>query len=212
MKTTKLSAVETVKSQSNYLRGSIKQSLKDNLTGSIVESDQQLIKFHGSYQQDDRDIRSRRIKKKLEPAYSFMIRLRIPAGRISAEQMFNLFEITDKNATGVVKITTRQTVQLHGVIKSKLKPTIQFFDKWDLDSIAACGDINRNVVLTSNFTKDSFVSQKLYPVLVKFTKKISEKFLPQGGAYQEIWLNKSKILEKKDNVEPIYCTVFAKKI
>ena len=132
-----------------------------------------------------------------------MIRLRIPAGRISAEQMFNLFEITDKNATGVVKITTRQTVQLHGVIKSKLKPTIQFFDKWDLDSIAACGDINRNVVLTSNFTKDSFVSQKLYPVLVKFTKKISEKFLPQGGAYQEI-LNKSKILEKKDNVEPIY--------
>ena len=204
MKTTKLSAVETVKSQSNYLRGSIKQSLKDNLTGSIVESDQQLIKFHGSYQQDDRDIRSRRVKKKLEPAYSFMIRLRIPAGRISAEQMFNLFEITDKNATGVVKITTRQTVQLHGVIKSKLKPTIQFFDKWDLDSIAACGDINRNVVLTSNFTKDSFVSQKLYPVLVKFTKKISEKFLPQGGAYQEIWLNKSKILEKKDNVEPIY--------
>ena len=73
-----------------------------------------------------------------------------------------------------------------------------------MDSIAACGDINRNVVLTSNFTKDSFVSQKLYQVLVKFTKKISEKFLPQGGAYQEIWLNKSKILEKKDNVEPIY--------
>ena len=145
-----LSSVEKIKVQSNGLRGTIKEDLQDELTGAISEDNQNLIKFHGMYQQDDRDRREERAQKKLERLYSFMIRLRLPGGFMTSEQWLATHDIAGKNSTGVIKITTRQTIQLHGLLKNKLKPTIKAFNLAKLDSIATCGDVNRNVICASH--------------------------------------------------------------
>ncbi len=188
---------EQIKIKSNYLRGTLAEDLKNQLTGSINSDNHQLIKFHGIYEQDDRDRRQERADKKLEKDYSFMIRLRIAGGKISAKQWLGSVEVADLNSTGVIKITTRQTIQLHGVIKSKLKPTVQFFDKFGLDSIAACGDVNRNVMSTA-VDAGSILQNELYG----FAVKISDEFLPKTNAYKEIWLD-GEPLEKEDH-EPVY--------
>ena len=120
-----LSAVEKIKQESNGLRGTIAEGLLDEITGAISENDQALVKFHGMYQQDDRDRREERAEKKLERLFSFMIRLRLPGGFLKPEQWVAIHDIAGSNSTGVIKITTRQTIQLHGLIKSKIKPTIK---------------------------------------------------------------------------------------
>jgi len=145
-----LSPIEKIKTESNGLRGTIKESLHDEITGAIREDDQALIKFHGMYQQDDRDRREERAEKKLDRLYSFMIRLRLPGGFLTSDQWIAMHEIAGENSTGVIKITTRQTIQLHGIFKSKIKPTIQAFNAAKLDSIATCGDINRNVLCSAH--------------------------------------------------------------
>jgi sulfite reductase (NADPH) hemoprotein beta-component len=188
---------EQIKRNSNYLRGTLAQDLKNQLTGSINSNNHQLIKFHGIYEQDNRDRRQERADKKLEKDYSFMIRLRIAGGRITAQQWLGAVEVANLNSTGVIKITTRQTIQLHGVIKSKLQPTVQFFDKFGLDSIAACGDVNRNVMSSTVDLGNNFQDE-----LYGFAVKISDEFLPKTNAYQEIWLD-GKPLEKED-IEPVY--------
>ncbi len=122
-----LSSIERIKTASDGLRGTLRESLQDELTGAIREDDQALIKFHGMYQQDDRDRREERAAKKLDRLYSFMIRLRLPGGLLTPSQWIAMHEVAGDNSTGVIKITTRQTIQLHGIIKSKIKPTIQAF-------------------------------------------------------------------------------------
>src|SRR6185503_6599111 len=129
-----LSSNERIKIESDGLRGTIAESLQDEITGAIREDDQALIKFHGMYQQDDRDRREERAEKKLERLYTFMIRLRLPGGFLTAKQWIAMHDIAGKNSTGVIKITTRQTIQLHGLFKSKIKPTIKEFNKVKLDS------------------------------------------------------------------------------
>jgi len=188
---------EQIKINSNYLRGTLAKDLQNQLTGSINSDNHQLIKFHGIYEQDDRDRRQERADKKLEKDYSFMIRLRIAGGRISAKQWLGAVEVADLNSTGVIKITTRQTIQLHGVIKSKLKPTVQFFDKFGLDSIAACGDVNRNVMSTA-VDAGSLLQNELYD----FAVKISDEFLPKTNAFKEIWLDGEPL--GKEDFEPVY--------
>ena len=188
---------EEIKIKSKKLRGTLDESLQNPITGSLYEDDQTVIKFHGIYQQDDRDRRDERAQKKLEPLYSFMIRLRIPGGKITAKQWLGVNEIADENSTGIIKITTRQTVQLHGVIKSTLKPTVAWFDKYDLDSIAACGDVNRNIMSTA-----TVAGSKAEDEVYEFSKKISEHLLPATNAYKEIWLDGEKVTKKEE--EPIY--------
>src|SRR5215203_824593 len=122
------SPIEKIKENSEHLRGTLKASLQDELTGAIREDDQAVIKFHGMYQQDDRDRREERAEKKLERLYSFMIRLRLPGGFMTPEQWLATHDIAGKNSTGVIKITTRQTIQLHGLLKRKIKPTIKAFN------------------------------------------------------------------------------------
>lgn len=185
-----LSPVEHIKLKSRGLRGTLAESTADNITGAVSEDDQQLIKFHGAYQQDDRDRREERELKKLEPAYSFMIRLRIPGGDITARQWREIQDSCDKHASGTVKITTRQTVQYHGIVKAKMKPTMRDFTAMGLDSIAACGDVNRNVLAGS------------YPQLAPYhaevfdyARQISENLLPRTKAYQEIWLDGEKLAD-----------------
>src|SRR5882762_3544919 len=162
------SPIERIKKESHSLRGTIADGLKDEITGSISEDDQAVIKFHGMYQQDDRDLREERAVQKLERLYSFMIRLRLPGGFLKPEQWIATDEIAGANSTGVIKITSRQTVQLHGLIKSKIKPTIQSFNASALDSIATCGDINRNVLCSSN-PAQSALHDQIYPYADKIS-------------------------------------------
>ncbi len=192
------SPVEKIKKTSNGLRGTLKESLCDEHTGAIREDDQTLIKFHGMYMQDDRDVREKRAEKKLERLYSFMIRLRLPGGFLTARQWEALHDIAGEHSTGIIKITTRQTVQLHGILKSHIKPTLQAFDSVKLDSIAACGDVNRNVTVTAH-PKASPVHEEVF----SFAEKISKALLPKTNAYYEIWLDEEKIAERNEE-DPLY--------
>ncbi len=194
-----LSPIEKIKIESNGLRGTIAESLQDEITGAIREDDQALIKFHGIYQQDDRDRREERAEKKLDRLYTFMIRLRLPGGFLTAEQWIAMHEIAGENSTGVIKITTRQTIQLHGILKSKIKPTIKAFNAAKLDSIATCGDINRNV-LCSAHPKQSNIHAEIFA----YADKISTLLMPSTRAWYEIWLDEEKVLDKKEEEDPLY--------
>lgn len=191
--------VEKIKKASDALRGTLKESLREGLTGAIYEDDQSLIKFHGMYQQDDRDRREERSAKKLEWLYSFMIRLRLPGGFMTPQQYVGLHHIAGEHTTGVIKITTRQTIQLHGILKSHVKPTIKAFNALLLDSISACGDVNRNVICNSH-PKQSPVHEEVF----SYAAKLSEMALPKTKAYYEVWLDEKPLLEKKDEVDPLY--------
>lgn len=193
-----LSPVERIKTSSDGLRGTLKESLEEGVTGALYEDDQSLIKFHGMYQQDDRDRREERSEKKLEWLYSYMIRLRLPGGFLTPEQWIGLHHIAGEHSTGTIKVTTRQTVQLHGILKSHIKPTIQSFNTIDLDSIAACGDVNRNVTCSAN-PKESPVHEKVF----EYADKISLLALPKTRAYYQIWLDEEKLVEKEE-VDPLY--------
>ena len=140
-------SVEDIKRQSGRLRGTLLQSLANPVTGALAEDDQVLIKYHGSYQQDDRDIREERRLAKLEPDYSFMIRTRTPGGVVTPEQWLKLDAIATTYAERGLRITTRQAFQFHGVVKGKLKPTMQAINAALIDTLAACGDVNRNVAV-----------------------------------------------------------------
>jgi sulfite reductase (NADPH) hemoprotein beta-component len=195
----KKSAIENIKESSDALRGTIRQSLTDEITGAIREDDQAVIKFHGMYQQDDRDRREERANKKLDRLYSFMIRLRLPGGLITAKQWIAAHNIAGDNSTGIIKITTRQTIQLHGIIKSNIRPTIQSFNEAHLDSIATCGDINRNVACSSN-PSESPIHEQVFA----YADKISTLLMPKTKAYYEIWLDDELVIDKKEQEDPLY--------
>ena len=188
-----LSPVERIKKASDGLRGTLKESLQDDITGALREDDQSLIKFHGLYQQDDRDRREERSSKKLEWLYSYMIRLRLPGGFLTPEQWIGLHHVAGEYSTGTIKITTRQTVQLHGILKSHIKPTIQSFNTFHLDSIAACGDVNRNVTCSAH-PKESAIHEEVFA----YADKLSVMALPKTRAYYDIWLDEEMIADKKD--------------
>ena len=193
------SPIEKIKKESDGLRGTIKESLGDQITGSIREDDQAVIKFHGMYQQDDRDRREERAAKKLDRLYSFMIRLRLPGGFLTPEQWVATHHIAGAHSTGVIKITTRQTLQLHGILKSHIKPTLQAFNRANLDSIATCGDINRNVIVSAHPNETPVHAQ-----VFAYADKISRHLMPKTRAYYEIWLDEEKIEDKKEEADPLY--------
>ncbi len=199
--TESLSRNEIIKAASAYLRGTLKEGLAETATGAISEDDQQLVKFHGIYLQDDRDLRPERGRKKLEPAFGFMVRLRLPAGECSPEQWLALDRLATDYGNGTLRLTTRQTFQFHGVIKSNLKTTIKAIDAALLDSIAACGDVNRNVVAAANPHLSA-----LHRAAADLARRISEHLLPKTGAYREIWLDGERIAggEEEAEAEPIY--------
>ncbi len=192
------SPVEVIKKVSRGLRGTLVESLADPLTGAIRDSDTQLIKFHGSYMQDDRDIRAEREHQKLEPAYSFMIRTRLPGGVCSPRQWLALSELARTYGTGSLRLTTRQAFQLHGVIKKDLKKTMQGMNAALIDSIAACGDVNRNVMAAANP-----VESRLHEEVHQWAVKLSEHLKPKTRAYHEIWLDGEKLVGPAED-EPLY--------
>lgn len=179
----KLSEVEYIKTNSNLLRGTLLESLDNEVTGSIATDDTQLIKFHGSYQQHDRDLESERKRQKLEPLYSFMIRIRVPGGVATAEQWLRLDELAEQYGSGTLKLTTRQAIQLHGILKKDLQKTIQGFNQVLMDSFAGCGDVNRNVMCNPNPSQSPIHAQALEDAAL-----ISAHLTPKTNAYHEIWL------------------------
>ena len=185
--TDELSRNERIKEASDYLRGTLAEGLREEITGAIIEDDAQLVKFHGMYLQDDRDLRPERTRKKMEKAFSFMIRVRIPGGVLSPQQWLALDEVARVYGNGTMRLTTRQTVQLHGVIKSNLKATLKAIDKVLLNSIAACGDINRNVMC--NVLPER---SRAHAVALELARAISDDLLPHTPAYREIWLDGEK--------------------
>lgn len=195
----KLDEMEHIKNRSNYLRGTIKEGLADDITGSIAEDDTKLLKFHGSYMQDDRDIRDERRKQKLEPAYSFMIRVRVPGGTATADQWIAMDDISTEYANDTIKLTTRQAFQFHGILKRNLKSSMQSIHHAVMDSLAACGDVNRNVMCNPNPYQSG-----VHKEVDKLATDISDHLSPQTGAYHEIWLDDEKIVDTKEEVEPMY--------
>ncbi len=195
----KLAANEGIKTRSNYLRGTISEGLANSATGAMTEDDQQLLKFHGTYQQDDRDLRPFRRKHKLEKAYSFMIRVRVPGGVASPTQWLQMDQISTQFANGTIKLTTRQAFQFHGVIKSNLKRTMAEINQAAMDTIAACGDVNRNVMCTPNPYVSAAHSQAMDDA-----RAISAHLTPKTTAYHEIWLDGEKVESSEQEVEPIY--------
>jgi sulfite reductase (NADPH) hemoprotein beta-component len=196
------SAVEVIKKASRGLRGSLAESLLDPLTGAIRESDTQLIKFHGSYMQDDRDLRAEREHQKLEPAYSFMIRTRLPGGIVTPKQWLALTGLARQHGIGSLRLTTRQAFQLHGVIKKDLKKTMQGINAVLIDTISACGDVNRNVMASANP-----VESKLHEQVHQWAIQVSEHLRPRTRAYQEIWLDGETLVGPAED-EPLYGPVY----
>ncbi|SDE08971.1 sulfite reductase (NADPH) beta subunit [Pricia antarctica] len=193
-----LSEDEYIKDKSDFLRGTIKESLKDPLTGALDPEDVKLIKYHGSYQQYDRDLEAERKQKKLEPLYQFMVRVRAAGGITTPAQWLTLDELADKYGNGTLKLTTRQSFQFHGILKRNLKSTIQAVNETLLSTLATCGDVNRNVMCNPN-PYQSQIHEEVY----RLAGEISDYFLPKTTAYHEIWLNKEKVAGTTD-VEPLY--------
>lgn len=196
---TPLSEVETIKENSNYLRGTIVESLANEITGGLAPDDVNLIKFHGSYQQHDRALEAERKKQKLEPLYSFMIRVRLAGGIATPQQWLDMDTLADKYATGTIKLTTRQAFQFHGILKRNLKQTVKEINDSLLDTIAACGDVNRNVMSNPN-PAQSVVQPEVYAA----AKQINDRLTPQTSAYHEIWLDKKLVAGGEVDNEPIY--------
>jgi sulfite reductase (NADPH) hemoprotein beta-component len=197
--TAPLSEVEHIKDKSNYLRGTIKESLIDELTGALAAADTNLIKFHGSYQQFDRELEAERKRQKLEQLYSFMIRVRLAGGVATPEQWIAIDELSEKYANNTIKLTTRQAFQLHGIFKKNLKSTIAEVNHALMDTIAACGDVNRNVMCNPNPTQSA-----IHAEVYDDAKKISEHLTPNTTAYHEIWLDKTLVAGGETDEEPIY--------
>ncbi|MBE2924168.1 assimilatory sulfite reductase (NADPH) hemoprotein subunit [Anoxybacillus flavithermus] len=198
------SDVERIKKESNYLRGTLKETMEDRITAGIPEDDNRLMKFHGSYLQDDRDLRAERQKQKLEPAYQFMIRVRTPGGVATPEQWLVMDELARKYANGTLKLTTRQAFQFHGVLKWNMKKTLQAINDALLTTLAACGDVNRNVMCNPN-PYQSEVHAEVY----EWAKRLSDHLLPQTRAYYEIWLDEEKVAGTPEvEQEPIYGALY----
>ena len=192
-------SVEKIKLESRRLRGTLAEGLLDATTGSLSFEDQRTIKFHGSYQQDDRDLRDERRRQKLEPAHQFMIRIRAPGGVFTPAQWLGMDAIATTYANHSLRVTTRQTFQIHGVVKRDLKETMQAINAATLDTISACGDVNRNVLGASNPQRSHLHAQ-----VHDWAQRLSARFKPATRAYYEIWLDEEKVAESGVEREPLY--------
>lgn len=195
------SDVEEIKEKSDYLRGTLKEVMLDRISAGIPDDDNRLMKHHGSYLQDDRDLRNERQKQKLEPAYQFMLRVRMPGGVSTPAQWLVMDELSQKYGNHTLKLTTRETFQMHGILKWNMKKTIQEINAALLDTIAACGDVNRNVMCASN-PYQSEIHEEVY----EWSKKLSDDLLPRTRAYHEIWLDEERVAgtPETEETEPMY--------
>ena len=193
-----LDPVETMKANSRNLRGTILDSIADPVTGAMHEDDSKLIRYHGSYQQDDRDVREERRKQKLEPAYQFMIRVRVPGGVVTPSQWLAMDKLTREYGSGTLRVTSRQTFQVHCILKQNLKPSIAAVNAALLDTFATSGDVNRNVLCSSN----PMASQH-HATVLGWARTLSEHLLPKTHAYHELWLDGERVDPATEH-DPLY--------
>lgn len=193
-----LVANEGIKAESHHLRGQLAAEMADVSTGAISEPSGQLTKFHGLYLQDDRDLRNALKKAGQEKAFAFMLRVRLPGGRATPQQWRVLDQLADDMASPSLKLTTRQTFQFHGVLKGHVKPLIQGMHQVLLDSIAACGDVNRNVMAPPNPEHSPLLGE-----VYEHARAWSEHALPKTRAYHEIWLDEEMVAGGEEK-EPMY--------
>jgi sulfite reductase (NADPH) hemoprotein beta-component len=192
---------EQLKAESHFLRGHIRQDLDDTTSGTITEDSGQLTKFHGIYPQDDRDLRAQRRREGKEKAYIFMARIRVPGGVCTPKQWLAMDAIADARANGTLKITNRQAFQLHGVLKGNLRPAIKEVNDALLDTLAACGDVNRNVMCNPN----PHLSQ-LHAETLEIVRAVATRLLPRTRAYHELWVDDTLVAggEPEGEEEPMY--------
>jgi sulfite reductase (NADPH) hemoprotein beta-component len=193
------SANERIKESSRFLRGTIAEGLTRPETGALAEDDQQLTKFHGIYLQDDRDLRAERGKQKMEKAFIFMARLRVPGGVLTPAQWLAAERIATERGNGTLRLTTRQTIQFHGIIKSNLRPAIQAMHAAMLDTIAACGDVNRNVIASVDPWHRAG-----HQAVTALADAIATHLLPRSRAWHEIWIGEEPVAGGVEEDEPIY--------
>ena len=196
----KPSELEDIKAKSRSLRGTLVESLADPITGAVAADDTQLLKYHGIYMQDDRDLRDERLHQKLEPAYSYMVRVRLPGGILDSAQFLGLAELARRFGEGSLRLTTRETVQFHHVDKRALRPLLQGMAALGLDSRATCGDVSRNVMTPHH----PFASPH-HRAMQELGQAISEAFLPEPSAYEEVFLEQG---QKPVVVDPFYGPVY----
>src|SRR5439155_4847268 len=184
----KRSAVEDQKEASRQLRGSIALELI-NPTDHFSDANKSLLKFHGTYQQEDRDARKNRSRAGVGKHHMFMVRCRIPGGRLTAAQYLAVDDLAGRYANGTLRFTTRQGIQLHGVLKGDLKATIAGINATLLTTLGACGDVERNVMVSPAPHYHSGVHQQLQETAAL----IAAQLAPRTKAYHEIWLNGQKV-------------------
>lgn len=196
------SPVEKIKAESRGLRGTLAASLADAHTGGLREADTQLLRLHGSYQQDDRDLREERRLRKLEPLWSFMVRLRLPGGICTPAQWLAIDAVARDFAHSTLRLTTRQTFQFHGILKGDLKRSMRALDAALLDTLATCGDVNRNVMAGADA-----VESPVYDEVARWSERLAAHLLPKTGAWREIWLDGEPLVGEPEP-EPIYGRTF----
>jgi len=194
----KLGPDETLKAESDYLRGTISEGLVDEITAAVAPGDAKLMKFFGVYQQDDRDIRDERRRQKLEPAFFFMTRIRLPGGVCSPSQWLKLDELARAYGGDTLRLTTRQTFQLHRVMKYNLRPVMRGLREVLLDTKAACGDDTRGVMCGVNP-----LLSKLHSEVHALARQASDHATHKTGAYREIWYGAERE-DSDDREEPFY--------
>ncbi|HWY86242.1 MAG TPA: NADPH-dependent assimilatory sulfite reductase hemoprotein subunit, partial [Gemmataceae bacterium] len=200
----KPSPVENIKESSRQLRGTVADELAQDLD-HFNEQNKQLLKFHGAYQQDNRDARKDRHKVGTGKAYMFMVRCKIPGGKVSAAQYLALDELASKFSSGTLRITSRQGIQFHGIIKSHLKESIAGINHCLLSTLGACGDVERNVM-----APPAPFRTPVYTALQELADRIARHLAPRTGAYHEIWLNGEAVHTEPvpPETEPIYGKVY----
>ncbi|MFD1066432.1 assimilatory sulfite reductase (NADPH) hemoprotein subunit [Oceanobacillus locisalsi] len=199
------SDVERIKKESNYLRGSLVETLNNPISAGIPDEDNRLMKFHGSYLQDDRDLRTERQRQKLEPAYQFMVRVRVPGGVATPEQWLVIDDLANTYGNETIKLTTRQAFQMHGILKWNMKASMKGINDALMDTLAACGDVNRNVMCNPNPDQS-----EVHAEVHQWSRTLSDYLSPRTNAYHEIWLDEEKVVDTKesDETEPMYGEVY----
>jgi sulfite reductase (ferredoxin) len=191
------SPVEVAKRNSRHLRGTIAETLASDAS-HLEEHDAQILKFHGSYQQQDRDRRRAARDQGLEKPYMFMVRCAIPAGRLNASQYLALDRLADRYGNGTLRVTTRQGFQFHGVLKDNLKATIAGINEALVTTLGACGDVERNLMACP-----APLGDEPHVLLRRLAGEIASCLRPASRAYHEIWLDQEKVVSSEPE-EPFY--------
>jgi sulfite reductase (ferredoxin) len=194
-----LTDVERIKAESLGLRGTLAAELVDTSSATVTHDAERILKFHGSYAQEDRDQRRERKKAGLEPAYNFMIRSKIPGGALTAQQYLVHDELTDRYADGTLRITTRQGFQFHGIMKGNLRASIHALNEALVTTFGACGDVVRNVM-----TCPAPLPGSVRAEVLQWAQRVSNETLPATRAYHEIWVEGTAVTVEAAEPDALY--------